>query len=197
VARQARHLRLEQVAQRGLRGGCHRVPGEVPNSRSDLLLVPIGSALSSPTSRTARSCARVPSRAAARRIDVPVLFYLREIPVTAAVMSIVTAWMPSVLDHELACSRLSGEEVRYGIRTPSFSYRALAAKEGRERRGPPPPESPTIPLGEPARRTTSSFRKLVSTGEPSRNRSARVSFVTPRPTRHLRRRTGEGERFQS
>src|SRR5207249_5710062 len=78
-------------------------------------------------------------------------------------MSIVTDWIPSVWITSNAWSRLSGEDVRYGIRTPiTFSLPSASTARNAVSDESTPPESPTIPLVNPRRRTTSSFKKLTS-----------------------------------
>src|SRR2546421_8209401 len=62
-------------------------------------------------------------------------------------MSMVTAWIPSVWITSSAWSRLSGEDVRYGIRTPiTFSLPSASTARNAVSDESTPPESPTIPL---------------------------------------------------
>src|SRR6266513_291168 len=99
-------------------------------------------------------------------------------------MSMVTAWIPSVWITSSAWSRLSGEDVRYGIRTPiTFSLPSASTARNAVSDESTPPESPTIPLVNPRRRTTSSLRNDTS------HRRAKSASIcsgspssTPRPT---------------
>src|SRR5216117_359390 len=95
-------------------------------------------------------------------------------------MSIVTAWIPSVWITSSACSRLSGEDVRYGIRTPiTFSLPSASTARNPVSDESTPPDSPTIPLVNPRRRTTSSFKKLTSH---RRAKSASICSGSPSST---------------
>src|SRR5207253_629562 len=88
--------------------------------------------------------------------------------------------MPSRSITSCACSRLSGLEVRYGIRTlitlslPSASTAKKAVSDEST-----PPDSPTIPLVNPRRRTTSSFRQLTSTRRPQHDLARRPHHHRP------------------
>src|SRR5438128_2594341 len=95
-------------------------------------------------------------------------------------MSMVTAWIPSVWITSSAWSRLSGEDVRYGIRTPiTFSLPSASTARNAVSDESTPPESPTIPLVNPRRRTTSSFKKLTSH---RRAKSASIARGSPSST---------------
>src|SRR6266700_3427405 len=78
-------------------------------------------------------------------------------------MSIVRDSIPSVSITSCACSRLSGLEVLYGIRTPTtLSAPSASTARNAVSDESTPPEIPTIPFVNPRRRTTSSLRKLTS-----------------------------------
>src|SRR5439155_292627 len=89
----------------------------------------------------------------------------------------------------------SVEDVRYGIRTPiTFSLPSASTARNAVSDESTPPESPTIPLVNPRRRTTSSFKKLTS------HRRAKSASIcsgspssTPRPTTWILG-AGSGER---
>ena len=84
-------------------------------------------------------------------------------PSTAAVMSTLRPSIASASITSCACSRLSGLEVRYGIRTPiTLSAPSASAARKATTELSTPPESPTTTFSKPRRRRTSSRRNSTS-----------------------------------
>jgi hypothetical protein len=74
-------------------------------------------------------------------------------PSTAAEISTVALSMPSASMTSRACSRLSGLEAWYGIRTPStFSGPSASAARYATSELSTPPDSPTTTFSKPRRR---------------------------------------------
>ena len=157
------HTWVLNKSPNGLTGGeSSACQVKYPSKRSVLLPVPRGSARYA-AERSKSVIMRTRAITLPRRVASGLARTAWAYPSTAAVMSIVSIWMPSVSTTRLACSRLSMLDDAYGMRTPmTFSFPSARAAKYAVSEESTPPDNATMPFSKPRRTTTSSRRKAIS-----------------------------------